>query len=250
MAHPAPTSPGSLHPFDALDAEWALLCRRNRRSAVVARWAQQQPVLASLARLDDVIPPPDADRRPYCQALAALAAGGDDLAARALLQLLGRGLVHLAAQWRWQLEGITATGWELIARAGIYIARLRTTEVTGTSPAGYCARSNATSSTTPVALGVPAASWPSTTRPATPRRSPATTRPRTPRTPCSADRSCVWGAWARPTAAPCPPRRPGWCCCTPLDTRCPTSPAERARHGPVSTACATGATPRSPRSTG
>lgn len=85
MAHPAPTSPGSLRPFDALDAEWAVLCRRQRRSTVVARWVRQQPALATAARLDDVIPPPGVDRRPYCQALAALAAGGDDLAARALL---------------------------------------------------------------------------------------------------------------------------------------------------------------------
>jgi hypothetical protein len=85
MAHPAPTSPGSLRPFDALDAEWAVLCRRQRRSTVVARWVRQQPALTTAARLDDVIPPPGVDRRPYCQALAALAAGGDDLAARALL---------------------------------------------------------------------------------------------------------------------------------------------------------------------
>jgi hypothetical protein len=140
MAHPAPTSPGSLRPFDALDAEWALLCRRHRRSAVVNRWARRQQVLANLAWLDDVIPPPDADRRPYCQALAALAADGDDLAARALLQLLVPGLVRLAARWRWQLEGMAAAGWEVIARAGIYIARLRTTEVTG-SVAGWLLRS-------------------------------------------------------------------------------------------------------------
>jgi DNA-directed RNA polymerase specialized sigma24 family protein len=136
MAHPAPTSPGSLRPFDALDADWALLCRRHRRLPVVARWAQHQPALATLARLDDVIPPPGVDRRPYCQALAALAADGDDLAARALLQLL----VRLAARWRWQLDGMTATGWEVIARAGTYIARLGSTEITG-SVAGWLLRS-------------------------------------------------------------------------------------------------------------
>ena len=50
MAHAAPTSPGSLRPFDALDAEWALLCRRHRRSHVVARWTRQQPVLATASR--------------------------------------------------------------------------------------------------------------------------------------------------------------------------------------------------------
>jgi hypothetical protein len=140
MAHPAPTSPGSLRPFDALDAEWALLCRRHRRSTVVARWVRQQPALASAARLDDVIPPPGVDRRPYCQALAAVAAGGDDLAARALLQLLVPGLVRLAARWRWQLEGVTAAGWEVICRASIYVARLGSTVIRG-SVAGWVLRS-------------------------------------------------------------------------------------------------------------
>jgi DNA-directed RNA polymerase specialized sigma24 family protein len=140
MAQPAATSPGLLPPFDALDAEWALWCRRHRRSDVVTRWARRQPALAIAARLDDVIPGPGIDRRPYCQALAALAADGDDLAARALLQLLVPGLVRLAARWRWQLEGMAAAGWEVLARAGVYIARLRTTEITG-SVAGWVLRS-------------------------------------------------------------------------------------------------------------
>jgi hypothetical protein len=112
MATPTPISPGSRRPFDALDAEWALLCRRHRRSSVVADWARQQPALASVARLGDAIPPAGADRRPYCQALAVLAAAGDDLAARALLQLLVPGLVRLAARWRWQLDGMSAAGWD------------------------------------------------------------------------------------------------------------------------------------------
>ena len=140
MATPTPISPGSRRPFDALDTEWAMLCRRHRRSTVVADWARQQPALASLARLGDVIPPAGVDRRPYCQALAALVAGGDDLAARALLQLLVPGLVRLAARWRWQLEGMSAAGWEVIARAGLYIARLADTEITG-SVAGWLLRS-------------------------------------------------------------------------------------------------------------
>jgi DNA-directed RNA polymerase specialized sigma24 family protein len=140
MATPTPISPSSRRPFDALDTEWAMLCRRHRRSTVVADWARQHPALASLARLGDVIPPAGVDRRPYCQALAALAAGGDNLAARALLQLLIPGLVRLAARWRWQLEGMSAAGWEVIARAGMYIARLTDTEVTG-SVAGWLMRS-------------------------------------------------------------------------------------------------------------
>jgi DNA-directed RNA polymerase specialized sigma24 family protein len=80
------------------------------------------------------------DRRPLCGALTALAAAGDDLATRALLQLLVPGLVRLAARWRWQLEGMTAAGWEVIALAGTYIARLGTTDVTG-SIAGWLLRS-------------------------------------------------------------------------------------------------------------
>jgi hypothetical protein len=37
MAHPGPTIPGSLRPFDALDVEWALLCRHRRSAASIAR---------------------------------------------------------------------------------------------------------------------------------------------------------------------------------------------------------------------
>jgi DNA-directed RNA polymerase specialized sigma24 family protein len=47
---------------------------------------------------------------------------------------------RLAARWRWQLEGMTPAGWEVIARAGMYIARLGATEVTG-SVAGWLLRS-------------------------------------------------------------------------------------------------------------
>jgi hypothetical protein len=140
MATPTPIRPASRRPFDALDTEWAVLCRRHPRSTVVADWARQQPELASMARLGDVIPPTGVDRRPYCQALATLAAAGDDLAARALLQLLVPGLVRLAARWRWQLEGMNAAGWEVIASAGLYIARLADTEITG-SVAGWLLRS-------------------------------------------------------------------------------------------------------------
>jgi DNA-directed RNA polymerase specialized sigma24 family protein len=140
MATPTPTSPGLRRPFDALDAEWALLCRRHRRSPAVADWARTQPALASMARLSDAIPPSGVDRRPHCRALADLAAAGDGLAARALLQLLVPGLVRLAARWRWQLEGMDAAGWEVIARAGLHIARLANTEISG-SVAGWLLRS-------------------------------------------------------------------------------------------------------------
>jgi hypothetical protein len=61
-----------------------------------------------------------------------LAAGRDDLAARALLQLLVPGLVRLAARWRWQLGGSYAASWEVITRAGTHIARLPDTQITCT----------------------------------------------------------------------------------------------------------------------
>ncbi|MGH9235561.1 MAG: hypothetical protein ACRD0R_19750 [Acidimicrobiales bacterium] len=67
MATPTLINPGAMRPFDALDAEWAMLCRRDRRSSVVADWARQHPALASAVRLDDVIPPAGVDRRPYCE---------------------------------------------------------------------------------------------------------------------------------------------------------------------------------------
>jgi DNA-directed RNA polymerase specialized sigma24 family protein len=137
---PTPITPGSRRPFDALDAEWAMLCRRHRRSPVVADWGRQQPALASVMRLGDLVPPAGVDRRPYCQALAVLTAAGDDLAARALLQMLVPGLVRLAARWRWQLNGMNAAGWEVIARAGLHIARLADTEIAG-SVAGWLLRS-------------------------------------------------------------------------------------------------------------
>lgn len=117
-----------------------MLCRRHRRSSVVADWGRQQPALAGIAHLADAIPPAGVDRRPHCQALAALAGTGDDLAARALLQLLVPGLVRLAARWRWQLDGMDTAGWEAIARAGLLIGRLTDTRITG-SVAGWLLRS-------------------------------------------------------------------------------------------------------------
>lgn len=141
MVTSAPVSSTHRRPFDALDAEWASLCRRHRRHReIVAGWARQEPVLSAVTRLGDVVPPRGVDRRPWCQALGRLAAGGDDLAARAVLQLLVPGMVRIALRWRWWFRGIDAAGWEVIARVGLYIARLRETEVT-TSVAGWVLRS-------------------------------------------------------------------------------------------------------------
>jgi hypothetical protein len=127
-------------PFDALDADWALLCRRHRRSTVVARWARQEPALATATCLADVIPPPGVDRTPTCRALARLTGAGDDLAARALLQLLLPGLVRLAVRWRPTFGGISAAGCEVLSRAAAYIGHLRRADIR-CSPAGYVLRS-------------------------------------------------------------------------------------------------------------
>lgn len=62
--------------------------------------------------------------------------GAEDGQDVALLQILVPGLVRLAARRRWQLDGMPAGGWEAIARAGIYIARLGEFEITG-SVAGW-----------------------------------------------------------------------------------------------------------------
>jgi DNA-directed RNA polymerase specialized sigma24 family protein len=136
------TSPvaSSRRPFDALDREWALLCRRHRRSSAVRHWATAEPALAGLTRLGDLVPPMGVDRGPVCAAVARLAAGGDPLARRALLQLLVPGLVRLAGRWRRQLGGMDDAGWEVLARATEYVARLGAGTV-ACSPAGYVLRS-------------------------------------------------------------------------------------------------------------
>ena len=127
-------------PFDALDSDWAMLCRHHRRSTVIARWARQEPALAGATRLGDVIPPAGVDRGPACRALARLTAAGDDLAARAMLQILVPGLVRLAARWCPTLGGMPAAGCEVLARAAGYIGHLRQAEIR-CSPAGYILRS-------------------------------------------------------------------------------------------------------------
>jgi len=130
----------SRRPFAALDREWALLCRRHRHAATVRRWAATEPALACLDRLADLVPPPGVDRREVCAAVARLAARDDPLARRALLQLLVPGLVRLAARWRRQLGGMDEAGWEVLARASEYVARLGAGTV-ACSPAGYVLRS-------------------------------------------------------------------------------------------------------------
>jgi hypothetical protein len=135
--------------FAALDADWERWCRRCRRAEVVAEWARREPALAGLATLADVVPPPGdgrcdradrADRAEVCRAVGRLAAQGDALAGRALIQLLVPGLAAVAGRWRWRLGGTEAAGGEVVSRAAEYVARLARADIR-CSPAGYVLRS-------------------------------------------------------------------------------------------------------------
>jgi hypothetical protein len=86
------------------------------------------------------VPPPGEERAELCRAVGRLAAEGDALAARALLQLLVPGLAAVAGRWRWRFGGTEAAGWEVVSRAAEYVARLARSDIR-CSPAGYVLRS-------------------------------------------------------------------------------------------------------------
>jgi hypothetical protein len=122
---PVPTS----DPFRQLDVDWAYLCRRHRDSTKVARWARSEPELTDLGQLADVIPPPGVDRTPRFAALVRLTAAGDELAARALLQLLVPGLVLITTDLGNRDEvasAVVSTAWLHIARIRAGVLRCRT----------------------------------------------------------------------------------------------------------------------------
>lgn len=135
LALDLPARRAPVRPFDTLDADWAALCRRHRRPGAIAHWAQQEPVLAGCRRLSDVIPPRGVDRNPYCRALARLSVAGDELATRALLQLLVPGLLRLAARWR-ALGSLADPDGEVISRAAVYLSRLGEADI-ACNPAGW-----------------------------------------------------------------------------------------------------------------
>jgi hypothetical protein len=112
--------------FTALDREWIQLCRRNRRSASLAIWANAEPDLRHISRLDDVIPAAGVDRAPVCAAVARLHVAGDDLARRTLLQLLVPGMGRLARRWQTAFDDDREeAAWEVVTLAYRYIDRLR-----------------------------------------------------------------------------------------------------------------------------
>jgi hypothetical protein len=135
LALDIPARRAPARPFDTVDADWAALCRRHRRPGAIAHWAQQEPVLAGCRRFSDVIPPPGVDRTPYCRALARLSVAGDELATRALLQLLVPGLLRLAARWR-ALGSLADPDGEVISRAAVYLSRLKEADI-ACNPAGW-----------------------------------------------------------------------------------------------------------------
>jgi len=127
--------------FTALDREWRAVCRRHRRSDVLRRWRAAEPALANVASLDDLIPPSGVDREELVDAMVRLHRMGDDLAGRALLQLVVPGLVFLAARWRHDIDRPHDGGWEVVGAAAIYIARLGRGEIVcGATVAGNLLR--------------------------------------------------------------------------------------------------------------
>lgn len=125
-------------PFDAMRREWKALCAGRRHTQRVTHWVVAEPTLAEagVRRLADVVPPAGTDYSVICAAVGRLHQAGDDLAARALLQLLLPGLIDLASRHRHRFGGsVNDAGAEIISLAGIYLARLR--GPINCSPAGY-----------------------------------------------------------------------------------------------------------------
>jgi hypothetical protein len=88
------------------------------------------------------LPPPQrchptarVDRTPYCRALARLSVAGDELASRALLQLLVPALLGLPARWR-TLGSLADPDGEVIRRAPVYLSRLNEADI-ACNPAGW-----------------------------------------------------------------------------------------------------------------
>ena len=83
-------------PFVRLDCEWATLCARRRHRATLRRWAATEPELAGAESLNAFVPACPDTRRAYMPAVLRLVRGGDELAARVLLQMLVPGLLQTA----------------------------------------------------------------------------------------------------------------------------------------------------------
>ena len=77
--------------FAQLDQDWAITCRRNRRTGTLARWARQEPALADLTHLDQIAAPGKPIPRAHFAAVLRLTRTGDTTAARTLLQMLRPG---------------------------------------------------------------------------------------------------------------------------------------------------------------
>lgn len=84
-------------PFARLDREWATLYARRRHRSTARRWAAREPALADVDDLGQLITDDVEARRVYAAAVLRLVRAGDELAGRALLQLLVPGLARLAS---------------------------------------------------------------------------------------------------------------------------------------------------------
>lgn len=122
LSHPAATRHTG---FACLDREWASQCRLHRNNqTMLGRWAESEPALIGIDRLEDLVPPPGRDRYRRFGALARLTASGDSLAARVLLQLLVPGLARLSGDLESGRLDDDVAG-DVIAAAWAYIERLR-----------------------------------------------------------------------------------------------------------------------------
>lgn len=117
-------------PFALLDSEWASICGRRRHCrAVLARWAAQEDVFVGLRRLEDIIVEPGPTKEAYVAALFRLVRAGDELAARALLQLLVPALIRLTMKVQVDVQASTTRTFrdlaaDVVAVAGTQVASI------------------------------------------------------------------------------------------------------------------------------
>ncbi len=92
--------------FETLVGEWSVLCARLDRTRVLARWSRDEPALAAMSCLNDLVAATDKtqDRRSADDVIGALIRiaainGGDDSdAATVVLHLMRNGLCRLAGR--------------------------------------------------------------------------------------------------------------------------------------------------------
>lgn len=84
--------------FNRLDQDWAITCRRHRRTDTLARWAADEPALADVTGLDQLAARGQAVPAGHFVAVLAITRTGDSLAARTLMQMIRPGLVKITRE--------------------------------------------------------------------------------------------------------------------------------------------------------